>query len=547
MHRNSLREWLDLVAREIGRDEFIALLKSVALWGCLGAAIGTVFGVAAYRAFRRCGWYAATSTAGRWLQRGLGALVVLLCAALIGGAGVWESIHRRCHDAITRSRIGSDVLTTIADLVAEGFAWIDLALQPGESRSTDATDARVAEFRAGAWEIDAAVFLQRIDALREGTFQGLLAGFEQEVLKKTPALKGGLTEKLLHQTIQGIGPALLERKLSSEMRRRGLDHLQAAIRTRLIAEAARSGNPATIGYRDLSGFFLREGIVPAIVFPIRSLARQQQIIYILLAAGVALVPAGVCRAGRKKAGAGANQPAPRTSVRTESREHRQCDGPGRRGLGPRRPDIVDLARTCAEGSARYPELHRRNPDDASAFLRYARGMTTALPFTVAPLAAAFLPRVRERGLDDQQQPVVRLAAQGGEPLRDLLRRARPGEEIILASYCPFARPGPFREFGPIYVSARGGPAEPESIFARRTEPRDDYFQRQLTLRAYDGEGAIADAAIVDFETAPARLDDFLDRPGIDFVDARFPSYGCFAARFLRSDHRDSDGKPERFS
>jgi hypothetical protein len=161
--------------------------------------------------------------------------------------------------------------------------------------------------------------------------------------------------------------------------------------------------------------------------------------------------------------------------------------------------------------------------------------TTALSFTVAPLAGAFLKRVRTLGLDDQQQPVVRQVAQGGEPLRDLLRRARPGEEIILASHCPFVRPGPFREFGPIYVSARGGPAEPELILTRRADSRDDYFQRQLTLRAYDREGAITDAAIVDFEQAPAQLDDFLDHAAVDFVDARFPAYGCFAARFLRRD------------
>lgn len=314
MHRNSLREWLDLVVREIGRDEFLALLKSVALWGCLGAALGLVFGVAAYRAFRRCGWYAATSTAGRWLQRGLGAMIVLLCAVLVGGTGVWESIHRQCHDVITRSRIGSDLLPPIADIVAEGFARIDLTLQPAEARSTTAADARVAEFRAGAWEIDASAFLHRIDALREGTFQSLLAGFEQEILKKTPTLQGGLTEKLLHQTIQGLGSALLERKLSSEMRRRGLDHLHAAIRTRLIAEAARSGNPTTIGFRDLSGFFLREGIVPVIVHPIRSFARQQQVIYIVLALCVALLPAGLCRVCRKKMTGGSNQPELRTSV-----------------------------------------------------------------------------------------------------------------------------------------------------------------------------------------------------------------------------------------
>jgi hypothetical protein len=161
-------------------------------------------------------------------------------------------------------------------------------------------------------------------------------------------------------------------------------------------------------------------------------------------------------------------------------------------------------------------------------------MITTLPFTVAPLRAAFLDRARAFGIDDQRQAIVRSVAQGGEPLRDLLRRARPGEEIILASYGPFAQPGPFREFGPIYISVHGGAPEPDWIFTRRPESRDDYFQRQLTLRAYALTGAIADAAIVDFAAAPAQLEEFLTRPGVDFVDARFPVYGCFAARFTRA-------------
>lgn len=161
-------------------------------------------------------------------------------------------------------------------------------------------------------------------------------------------------------------------------------------------------------------------------------------------------------------------------------------------------------------------------------------MITTLPYTLDVIPPAFLKRVRESGLDDQQQSVVRSRARGGEPLRDLLRRALPDEEIILASYCPFVRPGPFREFGPIFVSAGGGEPETEWIFSRRSEPALDYFQKQLTLRAYGFDGAIADAAIVDFDAAPNVLDKFLAREGVEFVDARFPSYGCFAARFMSS-------------
>lgn len=162
-------------------------------------------------------------------------------------------------------------------------------------------------------------------------------------------------------------------------------------------------------------------------------------------------------------------------------------------------------------------------------------MLTSLPaHTVVAIRSSFVARVRETGRDDQDQPVVRFRAAGGEPLRDLLRRARPGEEIILASYCPFDRPGPFREYGPVYVSAAGGGAETEWLFTRREEPILDYFAGQLTLRAYDQNGAIANAAIVDFAAAPEQLERFLAAENTAWVDARFPVFGCFAARFTRS-------------
>lgn len=161
-------------------------------------------------------------------------------------------------------------------------------------------------------------------------------------------------------------------------------------------------------------------------------------------------------------------------------------------------------------------------------------LTSLHTHQVVPLRSGFLARVRDAGRDDQDQPVVRFRAEGGEPLRDVLRRALPGEEIILASYCPFERPGPFREYGPVYVSVAGGAPETDWLFTRRDEPALDYFRQQLTLRAYGHTGAIVDAAIVDFAAAPEQLERFLAAERTAWVDARFPVFGCFAARFVRA-------------
>jgi uncharacterized protein DUF1203 len=148
---------------------------------------------------------------------------------------------------------------------------------------------------------------------------------------------------------------------------------------------------------------------------------------------------------------------------------------------------------------------------------------------IAPLPQTFLDRVRTIGLDDQQQPVRRLVAEGGEPCRDVLRRARPGEELILASFSPFAHAGPFREFGPVFLLAN-----PSSEDVVRTEfPTNGYFNEQLTIRAYDAAESIADATLTTAADAPRVIEEFLGRDGVQFVHARFPAYGCFACRIDR--------------
>ena len=151
---------------------------------------------------------------------------------------------------------------------------------------------------------------------------------------------------------------------------------------------------------------------------------------------------------------------------------------------------------------------------------------------IAPLPEDFLDRVRVRGVDDQGQPVRRLVAAGGEPCRDVLRRARPGEEIILASFCPFPQAGPYREFGPVFVLA----APSDEPVARDGLPlgQGEYFNAEYVIRAYGHSGDILDARRVATAEGPQQVADLLDRPEVAWVDARFPLMGCFACRVQRA-------------
>ncbi|MCO1334704.1 DUF1203 domain-containing protein [Microbulbifer sp. OS29] len=159
-----------------------------------------------------------------------------------------------------------------------------------------------------------------------------------------------------------------------------------------------------------------------------------------------------------------------------------------------------------------------------------------MTFTVTPICDGFLQKVREVGLDDLEQPVRQLRAQGGEPCRDVLRRARPGEKILLASYCPFTCAGPYREYGPVFVLA-----QPEQEFrAQKSFPllnnnAEDYFKCgvQLVLRAYSIEEDIVSAKLVSPEQIHTGVSEYFTRDEIDFALLRFTTYGCYALRLDR--------------
>lgn len=152
---------------------------------------------------------------------------------------------------------------------------------------------------------------------------------------------------------------------------------------------------------------------------------------------------------------------------------------------------------------------------------------------IAPLPESFLSRVRTEGRDDLGQPVKHVIASGGEPCRDVLRRARRGEQLILASHSPFSRPGPYKEFGPIFVLAEAS-RERVDRDAVAAGGDDDYLRAKFAIRAYSEDESIVDAALVDAENAQEVVERFFSSGDVAFLHARFPSYGCFALRLDRA-------------
>lgn len=154
-----------------------------------------------------------------------------------------------------------------------------------------------------------------------------------------------------------------------------------------------------------------------------------------------------------------------------------------------------------------------------------------MQINIAPVPAVFLDRARNEGIDALGQPVRRVVSVGGEPCRDVLRRAQPGEELILASFSPFREEGPYREFGPVFILAG---ASDEAVPRQSLPVPQGYLRDRFVLRAYSPREEILDAAMVTPAEAEETLERFLGRPDVAFVHARFPLYGCFACRIDRA-------------
>ncbi|EAQ63796.1 hypothetical protein MED121_05398 [Marinomonas sp. MED121] len=156
-----------------------------------------------------------------------------------------------------------------------------------------------------------------------------------------------------------------------------------------------------------------------------------------------------------------------------------------------------------------------------------------MKYQITPMRSEFLDKVRGKGLDDQNQAVELITASGGEPCRDVLRRAKEGEKLILASYCPFHIPGPYREYGPVFVLAN--PSDEYVDYSCLPLASDDessmdsvYLNNQFVLKAYSSSGRILDAKLSLVESAESDLKDYLSNKEVNFVMARFAAYGCYA-------------------
>ncbi|MFL5276831.1 MAG: DUF1203 domain-containing protein [Myxococcales bacterium] len=143
-------------------------------------------------------------------------------------------------------------------------------------------------------------------------------------------------------------------------------------------------------------------------------------------------------------------------------------------------------------------------------------------FRIHSIPGQVLDDVRSSGLDASGNPVERVTAEGGEPLRCCLRNARAGESLLLFGYEPPIGKSPYREIGAVFAHADRCEGKPASA-----EYPSDWRKKPQVLRSYDSRGWIRDAVVHEGSNAEAEIARLLADPETVQLHSRNVAYGCF--------------------
>jgi len=137
------------------------------------------------------------------------------------------------------------------------------------------------------------------------------------------------------------------------------------------------------------------------------------------------------------------------------------------------------------------------------------------------------------GMDDAQlraRGIVRMRADAkpGYPCRVTLEDAEPGETLLLLNWRHLDADTPYRSDGPIFVR--------ESAMATRAIRNaipEQQRSRLLSVRAYDADGWMRDAEVVEGVVLESLVEKFFGAPAVAFLHVHNARRGCYACRIDR--------------
>lgn len=138
------------------------------------------------------------------------------------------------------------------------------------------------------------------------------------------------------------------------------------------------------------------------------------------------------------------------------------------------------------------------------------------------------------GLGDQQlarHGAARMTAdtRPSFPCRVTLDDAEIGETLLLVNHVSHQGNNPYRASHAIFVSESATEAA-----AYEDEIPPSLARRVLSLRAFDADGMMTDAALAQPGEADPAIRRLLGDPAVDHIDAHNATRGCFAARVDRA-------------
>lgn len=115
------------------------------------------------------------------------------------------------------------------------------------------------------------------------------------------------------------------------------------------------------------------------------------------------------------------------------------------------------------------------------------------------------------------------------PCRIQLDDAKAGETLLLVNHVSHEGNNPYRASHAIFVSESATEA---AVYEDEIPPA--LARRILSLRAFDKDGMMTDAALVQPGEADAAVRRLLADQRIDHIDVHNATRGCFAARIERA-------------
>ena len=115
----------------------------------------------------------------------------------------------------------------------------------------------------------------------------------------------------------------------------------------------------------------------------------------------------------------------------------------------------------------------------------------------------------------------------GFPCRVSLADVDPGTEVLLLNYEHLPVESPYRASHAIFVSA--GATRFDAIDVIPPALR----ARLLSVRAFDAQGMMVDADVVDGSQAESLISRLLALDTVTYLHAHYARRGCFAARIMR--------------